>query len=121
MTVSSSDCTRPTPLTEAEAETRTAKLVAEMIQRWRQGERPVVLKLTARDGWTASQANEHLSLARLQHTHIVPLYSVQDYPARGLRGLCMPYFGGATLAQLLEALRAQPPSRRSGRSLLEAL
>src|SRR5438046_3188859 len=41
MSISSSDRIRPTSLTEAEAETRTAKLVAEMIQRWRQGERPV--------------------------------------------------------------------------------
>ena len=42
------------------------------------GDRPVVLKLTPCD------AHEHLWLARLQHTHIVPLYSVQDHPARGL-------------------------------------
>ena len=58
------------------------------------GDRPVVLKLTP----IGSGAEEHLSLARLQHTHIVPLYSVQDLSARGLRALCMPYFGGATLA-----------------------
>src|SRR6266849_10323392 len=80
------------------------------------GDRPVVLKLTARDEQPASEANEHLSLARLQHTHIVPLYSVQDYPARRFRALCMPYFGGATLAQLLEAMRAQPPLRRTGKN-----
>jgi serine/threonine protein kinase len=85
------------------------------------GDRPVVLKLTAIHALTACQAHEHLALARLQHTHIVPLYSVQDYPARGLRALCMPYFGGATLAQLLDALRAQPPARRTGQSLLDAL
>ena len=85
------------------------------------GDRPVVLKLTAIHVLTACQAHEHLALARLQHTHIVPLYSVQDHPARGLRALCMPYFGGATLAQLLEALRAQPPGRRTGQNLLDAL
>src|SRR5262249_44518558 len=79
------------------------------------GDRPVVLKLTP------CEAGEHLSLARLQHTHIVPLYSVQDHPARGLRALCMPYFGGATLARLLEALRGQPPARRTGQDLLDAL
>jgi serine/threonine protein kinase/tetratricopeptide (TPR) repeat protein len=78
-------------------------------------DRPVVLKLTPRVG------QEHLSLARLQHTHIVPLYSSQDYPARNLRGLCMPYFGGATLAQLLEALRGRPPGQRTGQHLLQAL
>ncbi len=79
------------------------------------GDRPVVLKVTP------GEAHEHLSLARLQHTHIVPLYSVQDHPARGLRALCMPYFGGATLAQLLEALRPRPLDRRTGQDLLDAL
>jgi tetratricopeptide (TPR) repeat protein len=32
----------------------------------------------------------------------------------------MPYFGGATLAQLLQAMRWQPPAQRTGQSLLEA-
>src|SRR5262249_35558049 len=70
-------------------------------------DRPVVLKLTPRTG------QEHLSLARLQHTGIVPLYFAQDDPAQNLRTLCMPYFGGLTLARLLEGLRNQPPERRS--------
>jgi serine/threonine protein kinase/tetratricopeptide (TPR) repeat protein len=79
------------------------------------GDRPVVLKLTPCD------ASEHLSLARLQHTNIVPLYCVQDHPHRGLRALCMPYFGGATLGRLLTALRSTPTANRSGQSLLDAL
>jgi serine/threonine protein kinase/Flp pilus assembly protein TadD len=79
------------------------------------GDRPVVLKVAP------YEAREHLSLARLQHTHIVPLYCVQDHPARGLRALCMPYFGGATLARLLETLHPQPPARRTGQDLLAAL
>jgi eukaryotic-like serine/threonine-protein kinase len=79
------------------------------------GERPVVLKLLPLD------AREHLSLARLQHTHIVPLYSAQDHPVRKLRALCMPYFGGATLARVLDALAPQPPARRTGQDLLDAL
>jgi serine/threonine protein kinase/Flp pilus assembly protein TadD len=78
-------------------------------------DRPVVLKLAPRFG------QEHLSLARLQHTHIVPLYSVQEYRSRNLRGLCMPYFGGTTLAPLLEALVQVPPDRRTGQDLLRAL
>ena len=78
-------------------------------------ERPVVLKLTP------GYATEHLSLARLQHTNIVPLYSVQDYPVRNLRGLCMPYFGGATLADILQRLRAIPPCQRTGRDVLDVL
>ena len=78
-------------------------------------ERPVVLKLAPRDG------AEHHTLARLQHTHIVPLYSVHDDPARRLRALCMPYLGGASLARLLEVLRDRPPALRTGRDLLRAL
>jgi serine/threonine protein kinase/tetratricopeptide (TPR) repeat protein len=79
------------------------------------GDRPVVLKLIP------CEAHEHLSLARLQHTHIVPLYSVQDDLADGLRTLCMPYFGGATLVQLLDAMRSTPPPERTGQTLLDAL
>jgi tetratricopeptide (TPR) repeat protein len=78
-------------------------------------DRPVVVKVTPRD------SREHVTLARLQHTHIVPLYAAHDDADRGLRVLCMPYFGGATLAQLLEHLVGRPVSQRSGRSLLETL
>jgi serine/threonine protein kinase len=78
-------------------------------------DRPVVLKIAPRSG------QEHLSLARLQHTHIVPLFSVHDAPARSLRALCMPYFGGATLARLLDLLQGHRPGERTGRHLLEAL
>src|SRR5262249_12782777 len=78
-------------------------------------DRPVILKLTPRDD------REHSSLARLQHTHIVPLYWVQDFPDRHLRLLGMPYLGGATLAQIREGLRDRPVSQRSGRDLLEVL
>jgi tetratricopeptide (TPR) repeat protein len=81
----------------------------------RLADRPLVLKLVPRG------AQEHLALARLQHTHIVPLYFVRDDPARNLCLLAMPYFGGATLAQLLEWLRDVPPARRTGKHLLQAL
>ena len=77
--------------------------------------RPVVLKLGPRGGC------EHLSLARLQHTHIVPLHSAHDFPTRRLRALCLPYFGGTTLDRLLDALRDRPPGQRSGRDLIDAL
>src|SRR5262249_46330432 len=78
-------------------------------------DRPVVLKLIP------LLAREHLSLARLQRTHIVPLYSVQDFPDRLLRALCLPYFGGATLAALLDVLGNRPVHQRNGRHLLDAL
>ncbi len=70
---------------------------------------------------TASANQEHLKLARLQHTNIVPLYSVRDFPELQLRTLCMPCLGGATLQQLLKTLRPIPRERRTGRDLLEAL
>lgn len=78
-------------------------------------ERLMILKLGPRVN------QEHLNLARLQHTHIVPLYSVYDFPELDLRQLCMPCLGGATLHQLLHTLREIPVEQRTGRSLLEAL
>jgi serine/threonine protein kinase/Tfp pilus assembly protein PilF len=78
-------------------------------------DRLVVLKLTPRlDG---REGQEHLTLARLQHTHIVPLYWVQDFPPRNLRALCMPYLGGATLDLLLSRL----PASWTGQELIRAL
>jgi serine/threonine protein kinase/Flp pilus assembly protein TadD len=78
-------------------------------------DRPVVLKVAPR------RTHEHLSLARLQHTHIIPLHAAYDFPESGLRALCLPYLGGATLAQVLTRLGDVPPPRRTGRSLAEAL
>ena len=78
-------------------------------------DRLVVLKLTPLDGV------EHLSLARLQHTNIVPVYSVVDDPRRRLRILVMPYFGRATLATLLTSLAAVPLATRRGEHLVTAL
>jgi serine/threonine protein kinase/Tfp pilus assembly protein PilF len=78
-------------------------------------DRPVILKITSCDG------GEHLSLARLQHTHIVPLYAVQDFVERNLRLLCMPYFGGATLAQIFERLRGRRLDELKGQDLLYAI
>jgi serine/threonine protein kinase len=78
------------------------------------GGRPVVLKITPRRG------QEHLSLARLQHTNIVPLYGAQ-HAGNDHRILIMPYFGGATLARVLEVLRPIPLSERTGQHLLDVL
>jgi serine/threonine protein kinase len=79
------------------------------------GNRPVVLKVTPRHG------QEHLALARLQHTHIVPLQGVHDDPDNHRRILCMPYLGGATWQQLLAALAETPPPQRTGKDLVEVL
>ncbi len=78
-------------------------------------DRRVALKVTPDDH------AEHLSLARLQHTHIMPLYSEHEFPERRLRTLCMPYLGGGSLARILDELASVPAERRSGQSLLEAL
>ncbi len=79
------------------------------------GRRLVAIKVSRPDG------DEPQILARLQHTHIVPVHSVCDDPATGLRILCMPYFGGANLAQVLEAAGGLTPTRHDGRSLVKAL
>ena len=53
----------------------------------------VVIKVAA-DLWSESER-----LARLQHTNVVPIYSVHEQD--GLQAVCMPYFGRHTLADLL--------------------
>jgi serine/threonine protein kinase/Tfp pilus assembly protein PilF len=76
-------------------------------------DRPVALKVS-RTG-----SREPQTLARLQHTHIVPVYSYRTDPATGLHLLCMPYLGGVTLAQVL----ADPEAKevRTGAELLAVL
>ena len=78
-------------------------------------DRPVVIKVTP------IGRGEHLSLARLQHMSIVPLYSAQVLPDRNLQVLCMPFLGGATLAQVLGLLKDLDPSRRTGAQIVEAM
>ena len=76
-------------------------------------DRPVALKVT-RVG-----SREPQTLARLQHTNIVPVYSYRTDPATGLHVLCMPYFGKLTLAQVLADPKLK--SARSGADLVEVL
>jgi serine/threonine protein kinase/Tfp pilus assembly protein PilF len=77
--------------------------------------RPVVLKVSLLAG------NEPQTLAQLQHTHIVPIYSAHEDAPRRLRGVCMPYFGGASLSSVLACLWSHHPRPASGRQLREAL
>ena len=79
------------------------------------GDRPVVLKVTPRG------REEHLSLARLQHMNIVPLYSEHVLRDRDLQVLCMPFLGGATLGQVLDRLRDRPVAARTGKQIIEAI
>lgn len=73
-------------------------------------DRPVALKVT-RTG-----SREPQTLARLQHTHIVPVYSYRTDPASGLHLLCMPYLGRITLLHILNDPAVR--SARSGTDLL---
>jgi serine/threonine protein kinase len=68
-------------------------------------DRPVILKVTP--GRTA----EPDYLARLQHTNIVPIYSVHQ--VGGLQALCMPYFGASTLGHWVRQLRDLHNPRRT--------
>jgi serine/threonine protein kinase len=69
--------------------------------------RPVALKV-APDVGPESQL-----LAQLQHTHIVPVYSVHHQG--GLQAVCMPYSGSATLARVMSGLTAGAvPTRAEG-------
>ncbi|MFM8274999.1 MAG: protein kinase domain-containing protein [Gemmata sp.] len=69
--------------------------------------RPVALKLTLRPTREAER------LARLQHTNIVPVYSVHDDGP--VQVICMPFLGRATIADLLRAYRADHSSRLHAR------
>ncbi len=64
-------------------------------------DRPVALKVSRRG------SREPQTLARLQHTHIVPVYSHRIDTATGLHLLCMPYFGRVTLARVLADAEVQ--------------
>ncbi len=62
---------------------------------------------------------ESQTLAQLQHTHIVPLYSM--HRSGPLQAVCMPYFGSVTLADILRDLHRRAALPRSGSDLLEQL
>ncbi len=65
--------------------------------------------------------DEHLSLARLQHSFIVPLFSEHNFSELGLRALCMPFLGGSDLARILTLLQPIPIEKRSWGDVIDAL
>ncbi len=75
--------------------------------------RPVALKVSR------AASREPQTLALLQHTHIVPVFSYHADAVTGLHLLCMPFFGRVTLADLLAAPRTI--SAQTGADLLAAL
>jgi serine/threonine protein kinase/tetratricopeptide (TPR) repeat protein len=82
----------------------------------RQGDladRPVALKVSA------DVLGEPQTLAQLQHTHVVPIYSAHQ--VGGLRAVCMPYFGATTLVDVLHGLRARSAPPESGAAIVDSL
>jgi serine/threonine protein kinase/Flp pilus assembly protein TadD len=75
--------------------------------------RLVALKISTED-----KTEPHI-LARLQHTHIVPVYSV--HRAGSLQAVCMPYFGSATLADALRDLTRRQVPPASGKALVSTI
>lgn len=75
--------------------------------------RLVVLKVSNRF------PGESQSLAQLQHTNIVPIYS--QHRVGNLHVLCMPYFGSSTLADALHELRAAGEAPTSGAGLASTI
>jgi eukaryotic-like serine/threonine-protein kinase len=79
----------------------------------RQGDlanRPVALKVST------DLIHETQALAQLQHTNIVPIYSV--HRSGRLHAVCMPYLGPCTLAHVLTELRQHTALPDSGADLL---
>src|SRR5262245_7198033 len=75
--------------------------------------RLVVLKVSP------STDDEPQTLAQLQHTNVVPIYSV--HRAGKLQAVCMPFFGAATLATVLRDLRSRKSLPNSGMGLVDTL
>jgi serine/threonine protein kinase/tetratricopeptide (TPR) repeat protein len=82
----------------------------------RQGDlanRYVVLKVSA------ELFGESQTLAQLQHTNIVPIYSA--HRAGALQVLCMPYLGSTTLASVCASLQGGASLPASGQYLVQTL
>lgn len=78
-------------------------------------DRPVVIKTSDLTG------SEPQTLAQLQHTNIVPIFSVHEDADADLRAVCMPYFGGASLSQVLRAVIERSEKPQAGSEIVEAL
>jgi len=74
--------------------------------------RLVALKVTLR------RTSEAQRLARLQHTNIVPVYSIHNEGSAQV--ICMPFLGRITISDLIRAYRADHPSRQTGRKSTSA-
>lgn len=82
----------------------------------RQGDlaqRLVALKLSA------ELFGESQTLAQLQHTNIVPIYSL--HRADPFQAVCMPFFGATTLADVLKEIRGRTVLPDTGKGLVSTL
>jgi serine/threonine protein kinase/Flp pilus assembly protein TadD len=82
----------------------------------RQGDladRPVALKVSA------EFRTEPQALARLQHTNIVPIYSIHHIGP--FQAVCMPYFGSTTLRDVVRDLKERGTCPDSGQELVRLL
>lgn len=79
------------------------------------GDREVIVKI-------CRQANDEAArLGRLEHPHIVPVFSVQPHPHPGLTMICMPYLGSATLADVIPQPGDCGPGGARGADVLQAI
>jgi serine/threonine protein kinase/Flp pilus assembly protein TadD len=62
---------------------------------------------------------EAQTLAQLQHTNIVPIYSI--HRTEPFQAVCMPYFGSTTLAHVLQSVARQGSLPASGKHLVSTL
>ncbi len=79
------------------------------------GERSVVVKVSRLSGM------EPQALGRLRHPNIVPVHSVQFDDRRGLSAICMPFYGRATLYDLLDHAFRRGTIPLRGREVDEAI
>src|SRR5207245_1468850 len=75
--------------------------------------RSVALKVSA------EIRSESQALAQLQHTHIVPIYSIHQ--AGPLQAVCMPYYGSTTLLDVLQEFHGRGALPDSGKGLVDTL
>lgn len=81
------------------------------------GDRLVAVKISP------ETSTEAAIVGRLNHPHIVPVYSVREEPLTGLSVVCMPYLGSATLTQVLDRIRAEGKKQGEAKAaiILEAV
>lgn len=79
------------------------------------GERFVAVKVTHAGELEAAH------LGRLEHPSIVPVHSVRKDPDTGLTAICMPFFGRATLFDVIAAKAAAPAYFKQGSQILQVI